>query len=475
VSSLLISVDIGSTWTKALLVDSGSGVVVQRAQTPTTQDDLSRGFTTVRTLLDTVHAGDRPAVYLSSSAKGGLAIAAIGIVPELTVRAAKMAAACAGGKITATFAYKLGSRDLAALAAANCDVILLSGGTDGGDESYALHNARVLADSGLEAAFVYAGNRAIRDEVVTLFMNARKRIMATDNILPDLDRTDIDGARTAIAALFLERIIEGRGLAEVAKSCDAAPRPTPAAVYDLVSLLDDRLLVLDMGGATTDVYSVCAPYAAAPDRVYRGIPESRVKRTVEGDLGMRINARRVAELGYPATQTPSDQAASAALARWADRVAAEPGLLPGGVREKRADADLARICLYHALSRHAGRLEPVFTASGLVWLQTGKDISTVQTVIGSGGYLAQKDSSAVLYSALRRIGPGSPTAPSGMPGGRSLVPPPEQTRYYRDSRYILPLAANLAVGHPDLARALVMNSLVEEAKPADFHAGEETA
>ncbi len=465
--SQLISVDIGSTWTKAMLVDSGSGALLRRAAVPTTTEDLGRGFEAVYAKLRVDPSAPRPEVYLSSSAKGGLSIAAIGIVPELTVRAAKMAAASAGGKISASFSYKMGSRELAALKAARCDVVLLSGGTDGGDEAHALHNARLLAESDLDAAFVYAGNRAVRDAVVGLLEQAGKRVLATDNILPDLDRIDIDGARAAIATLFLERIVAGRGLAEVSKRCDAPPRPTPAAVFDLVSILGDGLLVLDMGGATTDVYSVCVPYAAAPDRVYRGIPESRVKRSVEGDLGLRVSARHVAALDPAGAETLPEAGGAAALAEWAERVSAQPGMLSATAREKDRDAALARICLRHALGRHAGRLDPVFTASGLVWLQTGKDISAVDTVIGSGGYLAQPGSAAVFFRALREVGEAGPQQP-GVPGGRSLVPPPAGLGYYRDAAYILPLAANLALRHPEIARGLVRGSLIEEAaKPAE--------
>ena len=114
--------------------------------------------------------------------RGGLTIAAIGLVPDLTLKAAKMAAASAGGKVIASFAYKLTQADIGTLEKLKSDIILLSGGTDGGDETYVLHNARMLAASSVGSFILYAGNQAVREPVLDILRRSGKEASATANI-----------------------------------------------------------------------------------------------------------------------------------------------------------------------------------------------------------------------------------------------------------------------------------------------------
>ncbi len=468
-AELAISVDIGSTWTKGALVDLSTARAIARSEAPTTPDDLSRGFEAVWGPLSA--EGERRGArecetFLSSSAKGGLRIAAIGIVPDLTLKAARLAAASAGGKVVATFSYRLHGRDIEALAAAESDLVLLAGGTDGGDESYALGNAAALAASPVDAAVVYAGNAAVRDEVLAILRGAGKRAVGVDNILPDLDRLECAGARDAIAALFLERIIEGRGLSAVRARCSAEPRPTPAAVFDLVTAMDGRggvggtrgFLLADMGGATTDVYSACEPFAGTADTVYRGIPEPRIKRSVEGDLGLRVSARNLWELCRAGADAALGAPGAAELERWVADVSAETGRLPRTDRERALDDYLAVSCLAESIRRHAGSAEGVYTATGLVWVQTGRDLSGIGAAIGSGGALARSGSGALFRAALDAAG----VSPDAARPRRVLTPRGYGLRYWRDAQYLIPLAANLSVKYEDVAVELAAAGLVEE-------------
>lgn len=469
-AELAISVDIGSTWTKGILVDLGDARSLMRSEAPTTTDDLSRGFQAVWAPL--AQEGRRrgaPDVetFLSSSAKGGLRIAAVGIVPELTLKAARLAAASAGGKVVATSSYRLKERDLEALAASAPDLILLAGGTDGGDESYVLGNAAALASSSLTAAVVYAGNVDARDEALAILRGAGKSAVGVENLLPALDRLDYDGARKAIAELFLERIIEGRGLSAVRSRCSGEPRPTPAAVFDLVRALDARalsgaeggFLLVDMGGATTDVYSACVVFAGAADTVYRGIPEPRIKRSVEGDLGLRVSARNLLELCRPGAEAALGPDGGTELEAWVASVSAETGRLPRTERERVLDAYLASSCVGESIRRHAGVVEGVYTATGLVWVQTGKDLSRIGRAIGTGGALARAGSASLFRAALG-IAPGQSDEPTARP--RRALLPGKDIRYWRDADYILPLAANLVEKHEAAATELALAGLVEE-------------
>lgn len=136
----------------------------------------------------------------SSSAKGGLAVAAMGLVPSITLESAKVTAHSAGAKIAQYYSYKLNRHDIQALESSPPDILLFSGGTDGGEESYGLANARALAESNVNCAIIYAGNRDIQDEVQSIL--AQKDLTIVDNILPDLDHPNPYAARQAIAICF---------------------------------------------------------------------------------------------------------------------------------------------------------------------------------------------------------------------------------------------------------------------------------
>jgi uncharacterized protein (TIGR01319 family) len=478
-TAFAISIDIGSTWTKGISVDLDGAQVVERRATATTTDNLERAFNQVyQGLVDTLRrkAGADAArgaeIFLSSSAKGGLGIIAIGLVPELTVRAAKMAAACAGGKIIGTYAYKLSDDDVKRIEAQGADIILLTGGTDGGDGVYILHNAEKLARSAIRSAVVYAGNRNVQAQALEILCAGGKEALGADNILPELDRIDIDSARSRIADLFIKNIIRGRGLQGVKERCSADPRPTPAAVYDFAQVwgeTEEGLLILDMGGATTDVYSVSDPFQTSQDRLYRGLPEGRVKRTVEGDLGLRWSALHTAETGKNWAERILGPEGAGELLRWARRAAEHPEIIPQNAEEQRLDDFLAQVCVGQSIRRHGGVATLTYTATGPIWLQNGKDLSLITTIIGSGGRLAQGGSFSIVQGALRALAEDEGAGIAGergyFSGGmaqRALLPRLESIRYFRDAEYLIPLAANLVKNYPSVAVQLIRPTLQEE-------------
>ena len=157
--------------------------LVARAAHPTTVDNLSRGFNAVFEAL--AANGDADQLFYSSSAKGGLAVAAVGIVPEITAEMARITAHSAGAKLAQSFAYELTNADIAALQKSNPDIILLAGGSDGGNAHYPIENARKLAHSALPSTIVYAGNSHLRDDVQQIL--AGFDLICVHNLLPTLD------------------------------------------------------------------------------------------------------------------------------------------------------------------------------------------------------------------------------------------------------------------------------------------------
>jgi uncharacterized protein (TIGR01319 family) len=473
----ILSVDIGSTWTKAALFDLGETPprVVGQAQTPTTQEDLSLGFARVSCPLiglppETPVEKIRTVVpiHVSSSAKGGLAIAAIGVVPDLTVSVARLAAASAGGRIDAHYAYRLTETQVGELEARRPDIVLLCGGTDGGNESFVTRNARALAGSRLEAAFIYAGNAAVAAEVRGAF--GGRPVHIVENVMPEIGRLNIEPARAAIREVFLRRIVEGKGLEKVAALCDSDPRPTPLAVYELMEACPSwtDTVLIDMGGATTDLYSRCPCFRGEEGMVLRGLQEPDLMRTVEGDLGMRVGARAAADGACGYIQGRLGEAAgggarpfgpdpSARFADWVRCVAESPEVLAITPDQRAFDDLLAEACLYHAFVRHAGLAEEVWTPGGKVRVQRGKDLRGVRRIVASGGWLARRGSPQPLLRALE--------AGRRDNGGTRLLP--ECPEVYADTRYLVPLLGNIAARYPAAAAGLAAASLSLMTEPAE--------
>jgi uncharacterized protein (TIGR01319 family) len=450
----IVSVDIGSTWTKAALFtpEGDALTLVNHVLTPTTTHHLAEGFfTSLNQVLNVADArpllnsGDVTLKY-SSSAKGGLAVAAMGLVPSITLESAKVTAHSAGAKIAQYYSYKLNRHDIQALEESPPDILLFTGGTDGGEESHGLANARALAASNLDCAIIYAGNRDIQDDVQAIL--GHKDLIVVDNVLPDLDHPNPYAARKAICDVFLSRIVKGKGLDVIVGETGEEPMPTPWTVYELVKAISDvdsawkEFMLIDMGGATTDVYSASANMLS-PDTVLHGVPEPFVKRTVEGDLGMRVSAVVVGEstqelVNAVFAHQPQRREAFYGYLR---HLVAHPDYLPVTEEEKHFDTLLAGLCVGYASERHAGTKKQVCTCVGNVDLQMGRDLTTVRKVVGSGGWLSRASQFDIhRWLKYRELDDSS---------RRVLLP--GQFDYYRDAKGLLPLLANVARLDPQAA------------------------
>jgi uncharacterized protein (TIGR01319 family) len=410
--SAALLIDFGSTWTKLRALDLERGALLAAAQAPSTvTTDINAGFDAALRALGT-RLGALPAFayrLASSSAAGGLRMVTIGLVRELTAEAARQAALGAGARLVGSFAYRLTVGDLASIEALAPDIVLLCGGTDGGNRDVILHNARALAASGVRCPVVVAGNREATDEVVALLDGGQRLASAAANVLPAIDTLDIEPARAAIRDVFMRRIVSAKGIDRVHATIDGMLVPTPAAVLEGARLLADgvagreglgALVVVDPGGATTDVHSIGAGEPATPGVIRYGLPEPYAKRTVEGDLGVRHNVSAIVAaagleaLAARAEMTPAE--AANALSRLESRVET----LPSSERERALDEALVRAAVDIAMKRHAGSVETVYTAHGPVQMQRGKDLSGVAHVIGTGGAIVHaRDAAAVLAVA----------------------------------------------------------------------------
>ena len=215
---------------------------------------------------------------------------------------------------------------------------------------------------------------------------------------------------------------------------------TPDVVLTGVELLAraaGEVVVVDVGGATTDVHSVVEVDPEQAELARDVVAPTPVTRTVEGDLGMRWSAiSTVDEAGLPDLE-------AAARKRHAD-----PGFLPTSDQEHDEDEAIARAAVALALRRHAGRSKVVVSPEGRVIERSGVDLREVGLVVGSGGVLRHGRHGV----ADRVLGPSV-----GLDGDWQL---PERAKVVVDSDYVLAAAGLLAAEHPDAAYRLV-SSLLE--------------
>jgi uncharacterized protein (TIGR01319 family) len=406
-------IDFGSTWTKLRAIDMSTGALIGTAQGPSTvTTDINIGLARALASLESA-MGERPSFayrLACSSAAGGLRMVTVGLVRELTAEAARQAALGAGAKLVGQFAYRLTKSDVRNIEALAPDILLLCGGTNGGNSEVILHNAHALVESALRCPIVVAGNRETTDEIVALISDEGRVAIGTENVLPALDKLDIEPARAAIRDVFMQRIVTAKGIDRAAANIDRVLMPTPAAVLEAARLLSDGsaereglgpLVVVDPGGATTDVHSIGSGEPATPGVIRHGLPEPHAKRTVEGDLGMRHNAGTI--IGAVGTKALAEAAhvGTSDIGQALRRIESDVEALPQNETEARIDEALVTAAVDIAMGRHAGSIETVYTAQGPVQVQRGKDLSDVGWLIGTGGAVVHaRDPANILRTGI---------------------------------------------------------------------------
>ncbi len=443
-------IDIGSTFTKATAIDTEKEEVLATAKSPTTvKQDVTIGL---KNALEGIEAQIGSVQGMSlvacSSAAGGLRIVSIGLVPDLSSEAAKRAALGAGAKVVGHFHHQLTKREMRQIEEMSPDLILLAGGTDGGNETTIIHNAALLSRSASTAPIVVAGNKCAYDAIEDAFDGSDKTIRLVDNVMPEIGRLEVQPCREAIRAVFMENIVKAKGLDLVAQLAGTIIMPTPAAVLSAALLLGTgttdeeglgELVVIDVGGATTDVYSIAKGAPTTAGVLLKGLPEPFAKRTVEGDLGVRHNIDTLCEMCTDQGIVLDQDVLSS--------FHADAGRLPENEKEKAVDAQLARIAVETSFERHVGKLEVLYGPQGETLLQVGKDLSTVNTIIGTGGPIIHSSSPVeVLEGVLAR---------SDDP--YSLKP--RKADFYLDAEYIMYALGLLAKSHPRTALRIAKKHL----------------
>ncbi|MGI8923002.1 MAG: glutamate mutase L [Fimbriimonadales bacterium] len=433
----IVATDCGSTTTKAILIernDQGEYRLVARGEAPTTVEkpfeDVTVGvLNAVRELEEITEAkqakrsllkddkvwrfqkdgqvseqsGDSTAgsdVYLStSSAGGGLQMMVAGVVKAMSAESAERAALGAGAILMDTLAVDDGRKDfqkVERLRQLRPDIILMSGGTDGGTKDHLTAMALVIRRADPKPRFgdmklpvIFAGNKDAREDVKTEAGPAIE-VHVVDNIRPTLDRENLGPAREAIHELFLEHVMQqAPGYNKLLDWASEEIMATPNAVGKLMeSFAKGRginILGVDIGGATTDVFSV-----------FGGV----YNRTVSANLGMSYSICNVLK-----------ETGTANIARWLpfvlDEFELRNRLRNKMIRPTTIPQTYEDLLVEHAVAREALRLafeHHKTLARGLMGVQQQRTIGDalsqgasgqtlvkmmdLDMIVGSGGVLS---------------------------------------------------------------------------------------
>ena len=323
----------------------------------------------------------------TSSAAGGLKMTVHGLVYDMTAKAAKEAALGAGGIIHFVTAGKLRRTDLKKIQEIQPNLILIAGGVDYGERDTAIENAEKIRGLGLKTPIIYAGNIENQEEMELIFdEESGQKLYNVDNVYPKIDDLNVEPCRKVIQDAFEDHITNAPGMEHVRDMVNGPIIPTPGAVMECTKLLHDcigDLMVLDIGGATTDVHSV----ATESDQVARIMisPEPKAKRTVEGDLGLYVNRYKVIEsIGDEKFQKLCDKAGIDPEKTLETYVA-----IPKNEDEFKLVEILAEEACMKAVERHAGQIRYIYGPSGRSSVAEGKDLTPVKYIVGTGGAMTR--------------------------------------------------------------------------------------
>ena len=457
--SHVLLIDFGSTYTKITAVDIEREVVLGTARGITTvETDIMDGLNQALAELFAVTGKLEFAKVLGcSSAAGGLKMVAIGLVLELTAEAAKRAALGAGAKIMGVYGNELNEYEIEEIAALNPEIILLAGGTDGGNKEVILHNAKMLTTLGKDIPIIVAGNKSVAPQIVKILSEVMAEVVHTENVMPRLNELNIEPAREAIRDVFLRRIVEAKGLNKANQFVDQMVMPTPAAVLKAAELLGKGterepglgdLMVIDIGGATTDVYSIAKGDPTKSNVALKGLPEPFSKRTVEGDLGMRYSATALFKAAGAKMIADYAETTEADVEAYMKKVEENVEYLPKSDIESKVEIAMGRACTRLAVERHVGQLETVFTLFGQAFVQTGKDLTAVKIVVGTGGVIVNhKQPESVLKGTAYDV-----STPQMLK--------PESPEFWIDDKYIMASMGLLGGEYPDVAIRMMKKYIV---------------
>ncbi len=450
--------DFGSTYTKLTAIDIEKAEIISTSRTITTvETDIMRGFNQAVDKLKLPKNVDFVKTLACSSAAGGLKMFAVGLAKNLTVEAAKRAALGAGARLIKVYSFELKDSDIKEIETGNADIILLCGGTDGGNYKNIIYNAHMLSKINLKVPVVIAGNKDASEEIKRIFDEKNIESVITENVMPEVNTLNSEPVREVIRELFMKHITEAHGMNHVRGLIDGILMPTPAAVIKAAKLIScgtDKenglgdTMVLDIGGATTDVHTIGYGLPEDNEIRFEGMREPFEKRTVEGDLGMRYSAVSLYEaVGKNGIKKylKENYDIKAECKRRAENIK----MIPQNEYEETFEEAMAKACVHLSVKRHAGTLRKEFTGQRNIIYQKGKDLSEIHVVIGTGGVIINSLNPKEILKECEK----------DKADERKLKI--EKADYYLDKEYILSAIGLLSMDMPEIALKTALKYIVK--------------
>lgn len=397
--------EIGSTTTVVNAFDNistNNPVFIGQGQAPTSvnQGDVTIGLLqaidSLKQKLD-VETLIWDDMLATSSAAGGLKMTVHGLVYDMTSRAAKEAALGAGGIIKMITSGKLRKTDLRKVQEIMPNIILVAGGVNYGERETSLHNLEMILSLNLDIPIIYAGNIENQEEVKLLCEESNNKVYIVENVYPKIDCLVVEPTRKVIQDVFEEHIIHAPGMQKVRDLVKGPIIPTPGAVMETAKVLKQELgdlIIFDVGGATTDVHSVTSGSEEINSILIS--PEPEAKRTVEGDLGVYVNANHIVDkIGYENLLKEFTDAKN---------ILENYKPIPETEKEKKFVERLTKEAVLTSLERHAGKLRYFYDASGKKTVAEGKDLTAIKYIIGTGGALTQLPNKINILEAIKTYG-----------------------------------------------------------------------
>lgn len=466
-TEIYLAIDFGSTYTKLTAIDLKKEEIISTSRAMTTvKDDVLIGFNEAFEILEEDLKEKLKDDYTivkkvaCSSAAGGLKIVAIGLVPDLTAEAAKKAALSSGARVIKTFSFALTQENMKELASLNYDIILLTGGTNGGNREYILNNAQTLIEHKISKPIVVAGNEEVADEIGKLFQKNDMEFYISENVMPVVNKINVAPVREVIRAVFMKNIVKAKGMENVQKLIGDIIMPTPTAVMRAAEIFsknlsdseeENNVVVIDIGGATTDVHSIGKGLPKNNTIQLKGMEEPYSKRTVEGDLGMRYSSLALfeaASLNKIRAYLGSKDSKVTIRENFKFRQD-NPDFVAKIEDDLIFDEMMAMICTEIAVNRHVGTLESIYSPMGTIFVQSGKDLTNVKYIIGTGGIINNnRDPRKILELSL--FNEEDP-----------LILKPQFARFLVDRSYIMSAMGLLGNDYPDVACNIMKKYLIE--------------
>lgn len=378
----------------------------------------------------------------TSSAAGGLKMTVHGLVYDMTAKAAKEAALGAGAIIHMVTAGRLRRSDLNKIQEIKPNIILIAGGLDYGERDTALDNAERILELNLGIPVIYAGNCENQEEIREIFKNYNSKLYIVDNVYPKVDILNVEPTRRVIQSVFEEHIVHAPGMTKVREMVTGPIIPTPGAVMEGAKVLKEEigdLMVIDVGGATTDIHSV----TDGSEEISRILmaPEPTAKRTVEGDLGVYINRYNVIDrIGIEKLNKELGFDAVTALETY--------NAIPRNDKEIKLVERLTLEAVLTAVERHAGSIRKLYgEGAGRKAVAEGKDLTQIKYIIGTGGALTRLPKRVEIMEKISLSGKGTELFPTA--DAKILV----------DSDYIMASLGVLSKEYPEAALQLMKKSL----------------